>query len=249
MASENIDVGDKGKFNIRKTSKRHRSSNESFFFFLLSYTVQWNYGGGHPQGTAAEIKDQPGEKVQIVSQKGNTVTRNADEENPAVRVERRGEGNNNDVVKRMSELTKVGGGEGLEGEGEKTREPAVGEKRGPSGETQGETTTAQEKTKKPRPKKAKTGPEVVKKGAEGAEPSQTSKRGRGRGRGKAAASTGGRKPSTRSKKGPTDEAQETATETTAGESTTVDVTTEADAPGEPEHPADTPAAHTRSQTL
>lgn len=193
--------------------------------------------------------------MQIVSQKGNKVTRNADEENPAVRVERRGEGNGNDVVKRMSELTKVGEGDGHSGEGEQTKEPVVGEKRGLTGETEGaeagkaDTTTMQEKTKKPRAKKAKTDPEGEEH-AEGAETTRTSKRGRGRGRGKATASTGGRKPSTRSKKGSTDE---TAKETAVEEPATVDITTEADAPGEPEPVPDVaveeaPAGHTRSQT-
>ncbi|KAF5349085.1 hypothetical protein D9756_009422 [Leucocoprinus leucothites] len=94
--------------------------------------VQWNYGAGHPQGVAAEIKTQPGEKVQIKSKKGNIVSRNADEENPAVRVERQGDGNNQDVVKRMSELEKVGEGEGGGGVAE-GKEEEVGKEKGKEG--------------------------------------------------------------------------------------------------------------------
>ncbi|KAF9442890.1 hypothetical protein P691DRAFT_618224, partial [Macrolepiota fuliginosa MF-IS2] len=112
--------------------------------------VQWNYGAGQPKGFAAEVKSQPGEKVQIKTKRGNIVSRNADEDNPAVRVERGGEGNKADVVKRMSELEKVAGYEEddiekgeenvKEDEGEKgvdtadaksaeEKEPIMGEKR------------------------------------------------------------------------------------------------------------------------
>ncbi|KAF9525208.1 hypothetical protein CPB83DRAFT_818928, partial [Crepidotus variabilis] len=66
--------------------------------------VQWNWGSGHPKGTVAEIKEDG--KLEIES-KGKQVHKNASPENPAVHVARDG----NDVVKRMSELEKIGDGE------------------------------------------------------------------------------------------------------------------------------------------
>ncbi|KAG6917748.1 hypothetical protein DXG01_001286 [Tephrocybe rancida] len=62
--------------------------------------VTWNWGGGHPSGTVAEIKTDG--QLEIES-KGKLVHKNADPSNPAVHVERSG----NDVVKRASELTKL----------------------------------------------------------------------------------------------------------------------------------------------
>ncbi|KAF1826805.1 uncharacterized protein K489DRAFT_290626, partial [Dissoconium aciculare CBS 342.82] len=60
--------------------------------------VSWNWGSGKPGGTVAEVKEHG--EIAIQSNKGNTIKKNADPENPAVHVERSG----NDVVKRASEL-------------------------------------------------------------------------------------------------------------------------------------------------
>ncbi|KAI8961451.1 hypothetical protein F5Y11DRAFT_326218 [Daldinia sp. FL1419] len=60
--------------------------------------VSWNWGGGAPGGTVAETKEKGA--IEINTQRGNTVKRKADADNPAVRIERSG----NDVVKRASEL-------------------------------------------------------------------------------------------------------------------------------------------------
>ncbi|KAK2465084.1 hypothetical protein APHAL10511_002892 [Amanita phalloides] len=68
--------------------------------------VSWNWGGGHPTGKVAEI--QTSGKLEIES-KGKRVHKNADEQNPAVRIGHSGD----DVVKRASELNRLrGGGEG-----------------------------------------------------------------------------------------------------------------------------------------
>ncbi|KAK3324574.1 hypothetical protein B0T19DRAFT_232889 [Cercophora scortea] len=61
--------------------------------------VSWNWGNSHPAGTVAEVAHEG--DISIKTQRGNTVKKNADAENPAVRIERSG----NDVVKRASELT------------------------------------------------------------------------------------------------------------------------------------------------
>ena len=63
-------------------------------------TVSWKFGAGQGTGTVGEIKTQGQLEIQS---NGKSVKRNADPSNPAVHVEREG----NDVVKRMSELTKV----------------------------------------------------------------------------------------------------------------------------------------------
>lgn len=122
--------------------------------------------------------------MQIESQKGNTVTRNADEENPAVRVERQGDGNNQDVVKRMSELTKVG--EGREKEGE----VGVGEKRAREEMEQEHKAGEGEQVAEPQDEKATEDkePETKKTRLDERKPGRKS-RGRGRGRGKTAAAT------------------------------------------------------------
>ncbi|KAF3917735.1 hypothetical protein ABW20_dc0101161 [Dactylellina cionopaga] len=67
--------------------------------------AQWKWGNGHPTGTVAEVQEHGSLSVQ--SDKGNTITRNADPSNPAVRIEREG----NDVVKRASELEKISDGQ------------------------------------------------------------------------------------------------------------------------------------------
>ncbi|KAM6492298.1 hypothetical protein JOM56_012022, partial [Amanita muscaria] len=65
--------------------------------------VSWNWGGEHPTGVVKEMKTTG--KLEIES-KGKLVHKNADEDNPAVHVEREG----NDVVKRASELERLRGG-------------------------------------------------------------------------------------------------------------------------------------------
>ncbi|KAJ8111899.1 hypothetical protein OPT61_g5616 [Boeremia exigua] len=60
--------------------------------------VSWNWGSGQPGGKVAEVKEQG--EIAIESNRGNTIKKNAEPENPAVHIERSG----NDVVKRASEL-------------------------------------------------------------------------------------------------------------------------------------------------
>ncbi|KAJ3521576.1 hypothetical protein NMY22_g12259 [Coprinellus aureogranulatus] len=71
--------------------------------------VQWNWGAGHPRGTVAEVKTEEGGQLEIKTAKGSTIHKNSDPENPAVRIgTKKGK---SDVVKRASELTKIGGAE------------------------------------------------------------------------------------------------------------------------------------------
>lgn len=63
--------------------------------------VSWKWGTSEPTGIVAEMKTEG--KLEIET-KGKLVHKNADPSNPAVHVERAG----NDVVKRASELTKLG---------------------------------------------------------------------------------------------------------------------------------------------
>ncbi|KAI0049126.1 hypothetical protein FA95DRAFT_1677788 [Auriscalpium vulgare] len=60
--------------------------------------VSWNWGGGQPSGEVAEIVKEG--KAEVTSNKGNTVSRNAKEGDPAVKITRKG----NDVVKLAHEL-------------------------------------------------------------------------------------------------------------------------------------------------
>jgi hypothetical protein len=183
--------------------------------YCLAFIVQWKHGSSHAQGVAAEIKTQPGEKVQIESKKGNTVTRNADPANPAVLVERHGDGNNQDVVKKQSELTRIGEGdadangeedEEVLGEGGKTeeniekgeeKEPGVGEKRGretakrvQAGEEEKYVEEAENSEKAKKAKLDKEGEEKEKEkekeeGTGEQPPAPTTKSARGKGRGRA----------------------------------------------------------------
>ncbi|KAH7925981.1 hypothetical protein BV22DRAFT_1194741 [Leucogyrophana mollusca] len=63
--------------------------------------VSWKWGGGNPSGTVDEIVQEG--KAEVTSNKGNTVTRNAKEGDPAVKISRKG----NDVVKLAHELNEV----------------------------------------------------------------------------------------------------------------------------------------------
>ncbi|KAL9034348.1 MAG: hypothetical protein Q9214_007085 [Letrouitia sp. 1 TL-2023] len=60
--------------------------------------VSWAYGGSNPSGEVAEKKDEG--EVAIQSKRGNTITKAAEPDNPAVHVTRPG----NDVVKNQDEL-------------------------------------------------------------------------------------------------------------------------------------------------
>jgi hypothetical protein len=62
------------------------------------FAVSWNWGDGAPGGKVAETKEHG--EIAIQSRRGNTIKKNAEPGNPAVRVERSG----NDVVKKASEL-------------------------------------------------------------------------------------------------------------------------------------------------
>ncbi|KAI0643422.1 hypothetical protein C8Q79DRAFT_978836 [Trametes meyenii] len=64
-------------------------------------SVSWKWGGGNAEGEVAEIVEEG--KAQVTSNKGNTVTRNAREGDPAVKISRKG----NDVVKLAHELNRV----------------------------------------------------------------------------------------------------------------------------------------------
>jgi len=60
--------------------------------------VAWQWGGGKPGGVASEVATEG--ELTMETKNGNEVKKNAEPENPAVRVERSG----HDVVKRASEL-------------------------------------------------------------------------------------------------------------------------------------------------
>ncbi|EIM84734.1 uncharacterized protein STEHIDRAFT_158450 [Stereum hirsutum FP-91666 SS1] len=65
--------------------------------------VTWKWGGGQASGKVAEIAEEG--KAQVTSNKGNTITRNAKEGDPAVKISRDG----NDVVKLAHELNEAKG--------------------------------------------------------------------------------------------------------------------------------------------
>ncbi|WWC63181.1 uncharacterized protein I303_105781 [Kwoniella dejecticola CBS 10117] len=63
--------------------------------------VSWNWGGGQPSGKVAEVVEEG--KAEVESKKGNTISKNASEDDPAVVIERSG----NNVVKRAHELNET----------------------------------------------------------------------------------------------------------------------------------------------
>jgi len=63
--------------------------------------VSWRWGGGNASGKVADIVTEG--KAEVTSNKGNTVTRNARDGDPAVKITRSG----NDVVKLAHELNEV----------------------------------------------------------------------------------------------------------------------------------------------
>ncbi|KIK97827.1 hypothetical protein PAXRUDRAFT_135524, partial [Paxillus rubicundulus Ve08.2h10] len=62
----------------------------------------WNWGRGRPSGEVAEVVEEG--KAEVTSSKGNTVTRNARDGDPAVKITRN---RGNDVVKLAHELNEV----------------------------------------------------------------------------------------------------------------------------------------------
>ncbi|CAL1702908.1 unnamed protein product [Somion occarium] len=65
--------------------------------------VSWRWGRSNVEGKVAEIIEEG--KAEVKSNKGNTITRNAREGDPAVKISRSG----NDVVKLAHELNEVQG--------------------------------------------------------------------------------------------------------------------------------------------
>ncbi|KZS95342.1 hypothetical protein SISNIDRAFT_484196 [Sistotremastrum niveocremeum HHB9708] len=63
--------------------------------------VSWKWGTSHPSGKIDEIVEEG--KAQVTSNKGNTITRNAKPDDPAIKITRSG----NDVVKLAHELDQV----------------------------------------------------------------------------------------------------------------------------------------------
>jgi len=133
---------------------------------LTSYlpTVSWQWSGGRPSGTVAEVKEHG--EVTIQSKRGNTIKKSAEPGNPAVHITRPG----NDVAKRASELEveekhAEAGADG-DDKGEEVEEgPKTGEKheRDEDGEGEGEGEKEDEAaTKKQKTAKKDTG--VKKKG-------------------------------------------------------------------------------------
>merc|ERR1711939_149185 len=60
--------------------------------------VSWQWSGGRPGGVASEVKEQG--EITMETKRGNEVKKNAEPDNPAVKVDREG----HDVVKKASEL-------------------------------------------------------------------------------------------------------------------------------------------------
>lgn len=86
---------------------------------MCSPAVSWQWGSGQPSGEVAEVKEQG--EIAIESNRGNTIKKNAEPDNPAVHIERSG----NDVVKRASELQideKAEGNTGTQSNGDSKEE-------------------------------------------------------------------------------------------------------------------------------
>ncbi|KAM7184459.1 hypothetical protein V8F33_012976, partial [Rhypophila sp. PSN 637] len=71
--------------------------------------VSWNWGAGQPKGTVTETATSG--EISIETKRGNTVKKNADEENPALLISRPG-ADQQDVVKRASEVEVIDQAEG-----------------------------------------------------------------------------------------------------------------------------------------
>lgn len=83
---------------------------------LTPTLVSWQWSGGRPQGEVANVAIHG--QVSIESDKGNTITKTAEADNPAVQIERPG----NDVVKKASELEVEAKAPTSEANGEKKEE-------------------------------------------------------------------------------------------------------------------------------
>lgn len=62
--------------------------------------VSWNWGGGQPSGKVERVETK---KTTIESKNGNDITKDGDEENPAVVIKQ----GSNPVIKRASELNET----------------------------------------------------------------------------------------------------------------------------------------------
>ena len=81
----------------------------------VNCSVSWQWSGGRPGGKATEVAEEG--QVSVTSKRGNEIHKNAEPDNPAVKISRSG----NDVVKKASELD-------VEKEGDKHKEAAGEEK-------------------------------------------------------------------------------------------------------------------------
>ncbi|EPQ29473.1 uncharacterized protein PFL1_03228 [Pseudozyma flocculosa PF-1] len=63
--------------------------------------VSWKWGQGHPKG---EVKDVVDGKAEVKTKRGNTVTKNGDDEDPAVVIHTE---SGSDAIKKASELDGV----------------------------------------------------------------------------------------------------------------------------------------------
>jgi hypothetical protein len=72
---------------ISKVSPGVRRS-EGLFNRSQGDNVSWKWGAGHPEGKVADIVTEG--KAQVTSKKGNVISKNASEDDPAVVIERDG---------------------------------------------------------------------------------------------------------------------------------------------------------------
>jgi len=107
--------------------------------------ASWQWGGGRPGGTVAEVKEQG--EIAIQSKKGNTIKKNASPDNPAVHLSRPG----NDVVKRASELDVDEKGAKQNGGGDKGEEKDKAKDEKKDAESKAEANGEKEKTDKSKP--------------------------------------------------------------------------------------------------
>merc|ERR1712072_1453647 len=83
--------------------------------------VSWQWSGGHPGGVASEVKEQG--EMTMETKRGNEVKKNAEPDNPAVKVDREG----HDVVKKASELEVEEEGPNHKEDGDKQEDKKEGE--------------------------------------------------------------------------------------------------------------------------
>merc|ERR1711939_1133825 len=90
--------------------------------------VSWQWSGGRPGGVASEVKEQG--EITMETKRGNEVKKNAEPDNPAVKVDREG----HDVVKKASELEVEEEGPNHKEDGEKQDDKKDEEKNAADGE-------------------------------------------------------------------------------------------------------------------